>query len=74
MRPILALCATLGLASAIGCVNQSDAAESREPDIVRRAMQQAQQPASAAGQPTLIQHPEHIQPGISLRGGFTQLE
>jgi mono/diheme cytochrome c family protein len=74
MRPILALCATLGLASAIGCVSQSDAAESREPDIVRRAMQQAQQPAtSTAGQPTLIQHPEHIQPGISLRGGFTQL-
>ena len=58
----------------IGCVQNGDAAESREPDIVRRAMQQVQQPATtAAGQATFIQHPEHIQPGISQHGGFAQL-
>ena len=74
MRRMLALCATIGLASATGCVQSGDAAESREPDIVRRATQQVQQPATtASGQPTFIQHPEHIQPGISLRGGFATL-
>jgi cytochrome c oxidase cbb3-type subunit 3 len=72
MRLTTSLCATLLLASAASCVDRSDAAEAREPDIVRRAAerQQPQQPASAG---TFIQHPEHIQPGISLRGGFTQL-
>ena len=55
------------------CVTRSDAAEAREPAIVRRA-QQSQQPQSASpGQATLIQHPENIQPGITLRGGFAQL-
>ncbi|HKN68886.1 MAG TPA: c-type cytochrome [Gemmatimonadaceae bacterium] len=59
---------------AAGCVRSGDAAEAREPDIVRRAMQQVQQqPAANAGQPTFIQHPEHIQPGLSLRGGFATL-
>jgi len=57
-----------------GCVQASDAAESREPDIVKRAKQQVQQPATgAASQGTFIQHPEHIQPGVALHGGFTQL-
>ena len=54
------------------CARTSDAAEAREPEIVRRAQEQ-QQPQAAAGTPTFIQHPEHIQPGVSLRGGFTQL-
>jgi cytochrome c oxidase cbb3-type subunit 3 len=55
------------------CVTRSDAAEAREPEIVRRA-QQSQQPQSVSpGQATLIQHPENIQPGITLRGGFAQL-
>ena len=68
------LSATLLLASAAGCVGRGDAAEAREPDIVRRAAQQQAQSQQLSGQqPTYIQHPEHIQPGISLRGGFTQL-
>ena len=48
------------------CARGVDQAEAREPDIVRRAAQQSQQP-------TLIQHPENIQPGIPLQGGFSQL-
>jgi cytochrome c oxidase cbb3-type subunit 3 len=56
-----------------GCVESGDAAEAREPAIVRRAAQQSQQPATNDQQATFIQHPEHIQPGISLRGGFAQL-
>ena len=54
-----------------GCVGRGDAAEAREPEIVRRAAQQPQQPALS--QATFIQHPEHIQPGLALNGGFTQL-
>jgi cytochrome c oxidase cbb3-type subunit III len=64
---ILALAATLP-----ACVRSSDAAEAREPEVVRRAAQQAQQPQQSPQSP-FIQHPEHIQPGVSLRGGFTQL-
>jgi cytochrome c oxidase cbb3-type subunit III len=58
-----------------GCVGRGDAAEAREPEIVRRAAQQPQQPQQpvANGEPTFIQHPEHIQPGLSLNGRFTQL-
>ena len=71
MRALMLVAASFAIS---GCVQAGDAAESREPDIVKRASRQVQQPATpAAGQPTLIQHPEHIQPGISLRGGFTQL-
>ena len=66
MRAMMLIPTLLAIA---GCVQASDAAESREPDIVKRAMQQVQQP----GQATFIQHPEHIQPGVSLHGGFTQL-
>ena len=63
-----------GLLAVTACIQNGDAAESREPGIVRRAMQQVQQPAaSAAGQTTFVQHPEHIQPGISLHGGFATL-
>jgi cytochrome c oxidase cbb3-type subunit 3 len=63
------------LALATGCVRSGDAAEARQPDIVRRSQQApAQQPQQAStGQATLIQHPEHIQPGLPLRGGFAQL-
>jgi len=53
------------------CVTRSDAAEAREPEIVRRA-QETQQPQSAS-QAMLIQHPDNIQPGIAFRGGFAQL-
>jgi len=53
------------------CVTRSDAAEAREPEIVRRA-QETQQPQSAS-QAMLIQHRDNIQPGIALRGGFAQL-
>lgn len=55
------------------CVGNSDAAEAREPAIVRRAQQSQQPQSGSAGQATLIQHPENIQPGITFRGGFTQL-
>ena len=55
-----------------GCVGRGDAAEAREPGIVRRAAQEPQQPASTP-QATFVQHPENIQPGLALRGGFTQL-
>lgn len=58
----------IGLA---GCVGRGDAAEAREPAIVRRAALQGQQPAESSV--TFVQHPEHIQPGLSLNGGFTQL-
>jgi cytochrome c oxidase cbb3-type subunit 3 len=65
----------LALVIATGCVGRGDAAEAREPSIVRRAARQEQQPQQASeGSPTFIQHPEHIQPGLTLRGGsFTQL-
>ena len=63
-----------GIVAATGCIQSSDAAEAREPGIVKRAKQQVQQPTTnAAGQPSFIQHPENIQPGISPHGGFAQL-
>jgi cytochrome c oxidase cbb3-type subunit 3 len=65
------ICA-IGLSIVTGCVGRGDAAEAREPEIVRRAAQEPQQPAPGT-QATFIQHPEHIQPGLSLRGGFTPL-
>lgn len=46
------------------CAKQGEAAEAREPDVVRRQQQQTA---------TFVQHPDHIQPGLALRGGFTQL-
>lgn len=62
----------LMLIGAAGCVGRGDAAEAREPAVVRRAAQGAQQPG-ASPETTFIQHPEHIQPGLSLKGGFIQL-
>ena len=59
----------LAVMTQIGCVKQGDAAESREPEIVRRAAQQA--PTQQTG--TMIQHPDNIQPGLPLRGGFAQV-
>jgi cytochrome c oxidase cbb3-type subunit 3 len=52
------------------CARSGDAAEAREPGIVRRAAQQ-QQPQQPTPSPssTFIQHPENIQPGLSLSGG-----
>src|SRR5437867_4918703 len=61
------------LGAAVACGTESDAAELREPAVVR----QAQATQSAAGtQGTLapfVQHPENIQPGLSLTRPFTQL-
>jgi cytochrome c oxidase cbb3-type subunit 3 len=69
MRSYLHGIVTLALLTHIGCVKQGDAAEAREPEIVRR--QQQQQPSGS--QATLIQHPDNIQPGLPLRGGFAQV-
>lgn len=71
MRIVLSALAVLAMTSA--CTKGMDTAEAREPDIVRRAAQQTQQPNTGTQQPTLIQHPENIQPGISPHGGFAQL-
>jgi len=59
------LTAFLGLSAS--CARTGDAAEAREPGIVRR---QQQVPANQSG---FIQHPDNIQPGLTLRGGFAQL-
>jgi cytochrome c oxidase cbb3-type subunit 3 len=68
----LALLVVCALPSA--CVPSGDAAEAREPAIVRRA-QQTQQPQQATSNASaaFIQHLENIQPGLALRGGFAQL-
>ncbi len=71
MRALLAGVALLAMTSS--CTKGVDTADAREPDIVRRAAQESQQPANGSQQPTFIQHTENIQPGISLRGGFTQI-
>lgn len=73
MRSLIRLAIVLAMAVPQGCVQSSDAAEAREPDIVRRAQQPAQQQPTPGAPPTLIAHPENIQPGITLRGGFAQL-
>src|SRR5205823_7979031 len=75
MRSLVRLVVALAIVMPQGCVESGDAAEAREPDIVRRAQQQPQAPPQPApgAQPTLIAHPENIQPGITLRGGFAQL-
>jgi cytochrome c oxidase cbb3-type subunit 3 len=65
------LCAIV-LTTAPGCVGRGDAAEAREPAIVRLAAQEPQQ-STLGQQPVFVQHPENIQPGLSLRGGFAQL-
>jgi mono/diheme cytochrome c family protein len=62
---------TLGLfVSALGCGADGNAAELREPAIVRRA---AQAPAQSDSGATFIAHPEHIAIGLPLKGGFAQL-
>lgn len=63
----------LAALAAAACVKQGDAAEAREPEIVRRQQQQQPQQPAAAPTVTLIQHPDNIQPGLTLRGGFAQL-
>jgi len=63
----------LAMLAASACVKQGDAAEAREPEIVRRQQQQQPQQPAAAPTVTLIQHPDNIQPGLTLRGGFAQL-
>ena len=66
MRACFIAIVVLLSAGLTACLSNSDTAEAREPAIVRRAAQQPQQP-------TFIQHPENIQPGVTLRGGFAQL-
>ena len=56
--------AAIGLLCQAACADQGEAAEAREPAIVRR-----QQPQASA----FVQHPDNIQPGLALRGGFVQL-
>jgi cytochrome c oxidase cbb3-type subunit 3 len=68
---LISIVSVLSLFAASACVKQGDAAEAREPGIVRR-QQQPQQPAAAPAV-TLIPHPDNIQPGLALRGGFAQL-
>lgn len=68
MRSCLQGVAIVALLSQPACVTQGNATEAREPEIVRRSTQQTQQ-----AQPTLIAHPDNIQPGLTLRGGFAQL-
>jgi mono/diheme cytochrome c family protein len=67
-RSRIPLFAVLALVAPAACVRQGDAAEAREPAIVRLA-QEPQQPTNA----TFVQHPEHIQPGLALNGGFATL-
>jgi cytochrome c oxidase cbb3-type subunit 3 len=65
-----------GLLGLAACIQNGDAAEAREPEIVRRAaqqQQQQQQQQSTGAAATFVQHPENIQPGVTLRGGFVQL-
>lgn len=64
MRLLFQGAAAVGLLCQAACANQGEAAEAREPLIVRR-----QQPQTL----TFIQHPDNIQPGLTLRGGFAQL-
>lgn len=71
MRALLAGVALIAMSQ--GCKPGVDQADAREPDIVRRAAQEPQQSANGSQQPTFIQHPENIQPGISPHGGFAQL-
>lgn len=71
MRALLAGVALVAATSS--CTKGIDTAEAREPEIVRRAAQQVQQPTTNSQQPGFIQHPENIQPGISAHGGFAQL-
>jgi cytochrome c oxidase cbb3-type subunit 3 len=59
--------AAVALFCQAACAKQGDAAEAREPAIVRRQQQ------APANQPGFIQHPDNIQPGLTLRGGFAQL-
>jgi cytochrome c oxidase cbb3-type subunit III len=58
----LVVMALIGVSAS--CARTGDAAEAREPAIVRRQQQQT---------PTFVQHPDNIQPGLALRGGFLQL-
>lgn len=69
----LGLSALALLAAVSACTKGIDTAEAREPEIVRRAAQQVQQPTASSQQPGFIKHPENIQPGISQHGGFAQL-
>ena len=62
------------LATISSCTKGIDAAEAREPEIVRRAaQQQVPQPTTNSQQPGFIQHLENIQPGVAYHGGFAQL-
>jgi cytochrome c oxidase cbb3-type subunit 3 len=61
----------------VACGGDGGMAEAREPAIVRRAAQSQGQAAArdsaARGGTPFVQHPEHIQVGLPLQGGFAQL-
>ena len=67
---VVAQVATLAIACACGGEGN---AEAREPAIVRRAQEaQAQASARDSGR-AFVAHPEHVQVGLPLQGGFVQL-
>ena len=68
----IAFGAALGGLGALAACGANGEAEAREPEIVRRAAQAAAQ-AVARDSGLFVQHPEHIQVGLPLQGGFAQL-
>ena len=64
--------AIAALTIAGACGGDGNAAEAREPAIVRRARQAAQSSGRDSGT-AFVSHPEHVQVGLPLHGGFVQL-
>jgi cytochrome c oxidase cbb3-type subunit 3 len=67
-------CASVALlGAAVACGTEGDAAELREPAVVRQA-QATQSAGGAQGTPApFVQHADNIQPGLSLTRPFAQL-
>lgn len=64
------------LTAAASCVSESDAAGTREAAIVRRAREHGTSQGRSAQGTTpapFVQHPDYIQPGITLTRPFTRL-
>ena len=66
-RSRLLFAALLAMLPAAAC-GEGDAAELREPGVVRRAEQQT------TPVPELVAHPEHIQPGLPLQHPLLELQ
>ena len=62
-----------GLIFAAACGGGERSAEAREPAIVRRAQEAARQASARDTGMAFIAHPEHVQVGLPLHGGFVQL-